>query len=65
MCSSCSKWPLLQLRVLAFRLLVDGDVGIGVFPECEEVLIGCFSFRVIALHGISAGKLQSSQCAEG
>ena len=30
---------LLQLRVLSFGLLVDGDVGIGVFPEGEEVLI--------------------------
>jgi len=24
---------LLQLRVLGFGLLVDGDVGVGVFPE--------------------------------
>ena len=27
---------LLQLRVLDFGLLQDGDVGIGVFPEGEE-----------------------------
>lgn len=26
---------LLQLRVLRFGLLHDGDVGVGVFPECE------------------------------
>ena len=31
---------LLQLCVLRFRLLEDGDVGVGVFPECEEILIG-------------------------
>ena len=31
---------LLQLRVLRFRLLQDGDIGVGVFPEGEEVLIG-------------------------
>ena len=30
----------LQLRVLRFGLLQDGDVGIGVFPEGEEILIG-------------------------
>jgi hypothetical protein len=31
---------LLQLRVLGFGFLQDGDVGIGVFPEREEILIG-------------------------
>jgi len=30
----------LQLRVLGFCLLQDGDVGISVFPEGEEVLVG-------------------------
>jgi hypothetical protein len=31
---------LLQLRVLRFGLLQDGDVGIGVFPEGEEIFVG-------------------------
>jgi hypothetical protein len=44
---STPKW-LLQLRVLCFRLLQDGDVGIGVFPEGEEVLIGGASVSSIA-----------------
>src|SRR6266852_2668932 len=30
----------LQLRVLGFRLLQDGDVGVGVLPEGEEILVG-------------------------
>ena len=30
----------LQLRVLRLGLLKDGDVGVGVFPEGEEVLVG-------------------------
>jgi hypothetical protein len=30
---------LLQLRVLRLGLLQDGDVGVGVFPESEEVLV--------------------------
>jgi len=30
---------LLQLRVLRLGLLQDGDVGVGVFPEREEILI--------------------------
>src|SRR5580692_7535953 len=30
----------LQLRVLRFSLFQDGNVGVGVFPEREEVLVG-------------------------
>jgi hypothetical protein len=29
----------MQPGVLGFDLFVDGDVGIGVFPEREELLI--------------------------
>jgi hypothetical protein len=29
----------LQLRVLGFGLLEEGDVGVGVFPEGEEVFV--------------------------
>jgi hypothetical protein len=29
--------PLLQLRILRFGLLEDRDVGVGVFPEGEEI----------------------------
>ena len=31
---------LLQLGVLGFSLFVDGDVGVGVFPEGEKVFVG-------------------------
>src|SRR5437667_303588 len=31
---------LLQLRVLRLGFLQDGDVGVGVFPEREEVVVG-------------------------
>jgi hypothetical protein len=31
---------LLQLRILGFGLLQDGEVGVGVFPEREEVFVG-------------------------
>ena len=30
---------LLQLGVFRFGLLEDGNVGVGVFPEPEEVLV--------------------------
>ena len=31
---------LLQFRVFYFSLLQDRDVGVGVFPESEEVFVG-------------------------
>ena len=32
--------PLLQLRVLCLGLLQDGNVGVSVFPEGEEIFVG-------------------------
>jgi hypothetical protein len=31
---------LLQLRVLCFGFFQDWDVGVGVFPEGEEIFVG-------------------------
>ena len=31
---------LLQLRVLRLRFLQDGDVGVGVFPQRQKILVG-------------------------
>jgi len=45
---------VLQLRVLGFRLLQDGDFRIGVFPQTEEVLICRRRFNAIASHRLSA-----------
>ena len=35
---------LFQLCVLCLGFLQDGDIGVGFFPEREEVLIGGTSF---------------------
>ena len=40
--SRCVVVALLQLRVLRLGLLQDGDVGVGVFPEGEEILVRSF-----------------------
>jgi hypothetical protein len=32
-------FQLLQLRVLCLGLVQDGDVGVGILPECEETLV--------------------------
>ena len=29
--------PLFQLRVLRFPVLPDGDVGVSIFPQREEI----------------------------
>ena len=36
---ACSR-PSLQFRVFRLSFLQDGDVGVAVFPEDEEVLVG-------------------------
>jgi hypothetical protein len=43
---------LLQLRVLGLRLLRDGDFGVGIFPEGEEILLGSAGFGGVALQRV-------------
>ena len=52
---------LLQLRVFRLGLLQNGDVGVGVFPEDEEILLGSFRFVLVATHHIGSPKLETSQ----
>ena len=49
---------LFQPRVLRPRLLEDGNVRVGVFPECEEILIGGFGLGHIAGHSVGTAKLK-------
>src|SRR5208282_764981 len=51
---------LLQLRVFGFGLLEEGDVGVGVFPGGEKVLIGDASLRCVTLLLIQPAQLQLS-----
>ena len=52
--STVSVFRLLSLlRVLRLCLFQNEDVGVGVFPEGEEVLGGGFCLGGVALHGIS------------
>jgi hypothetical protein len=54
----------LQLRVLRLGFLQDGDVGVGVFPEGEEVLIGGAGLGGVTLQVVSAGKAESGEGIE-
>jgi len=61
----------LQLRVLRFGLLQDWDVGVGVFPEREEIFvggestdaggIGVRSLRCSRLQGVGTSHTQMRQ----
>jgi hypothetical protein len=51
----------MQLRVLRLGLLQDGDVGVGVFPEGEEVFVGGErpDAGSIGLRSLRSSRLQS------
>src|ERR1035441_8738867 len=56
------KWPAsLQLRVLRFGFFQDGDIGIGVFPEREKILIGGPGFCRVAGERVGAAQLRSEE----
>jgi hypothetical protein len=40
---------LLQLRVLRLGLLQDGNIGVGVFPQGEKILVGSLGLCGVAL----------------
>lgn len=44
---------LLQFSVFGFGLLQDGDVRVGVFPECEKILVRRAGLGAIALQRVS------------
>src|SRR5437588_12145817 len=55
---------LLQLRVLRLGFFQDGDVGVGVFPKGEEVLVGRFCLRSVASHGVCTSKTEMGECSQ-
>jgi hypothetical protein len=46
-CEACAL-ELLQLRIFCFRLLQDGDAGVGGFPEGQEILVGGLGFGLVS-----------------
>ena len=55
---------LRQLCVFHFGLDEDGNVGVGIFPRGEEILISRASFGVIALQRIRPREIQLCQRQE-
>jgi hypothetical protein len=48
----------LEFGVFGFGLGEDGDVGGGVFPDGEEVLVGGAGFGGVAGEGVGAGETE-------
>jgi hypothetical protein len=49
---------LLEFGVFGFGLEEDGDVGVGIFPECEEILIGGAGFSGVVGEDGGAGEAE-------
>ena len=56
---------LLQFRVLGLGLLQDGDVGVGVLPQGQKILIRGASLGSVSLQYVRAPELQMSQRPNG
>jgi len=56
---------LLQLRVFCLGFEQYRNVGIGVFPECEEILIRGTGLGRVALESVGASQLEMCQYADG
>src|ERR1700686_625864 len=54
---------LLHFLVLRLGLLQDGAVGVGVFPEREEILIRGTGLGSVVLQHIGAGQAEMSECS--
>ena len=53
---------LFQPGVLRFCCYKNWNVGVGVFPEREKILIGRFGFGALALQNIGARQSKMSEC---
>src|SRR5271166_2722772 len=56
--------PSFQLGVFGFRGDEDGNAGVGVFPQSQEILIRCSGLGRITLKRIGTGDTQMRQRAD-
>jgi len=56
-------YGLLQLGVFGFGLLIDGNVGVGVLPAHQEILIGRCGLGSVSRLRVSTAQLQMRHCA--
>ena len=73
MADSLALWKLLQLRVFRLGGSENGNVGVGVFPQSEEIFVGgersdasCVGFRSLrglGLQSICARHPETRECS--
>ena len=56
---------LLQLGVFRLRLQQNWSVGVRVFPEREELLVGRLGLDLVSRQNERSAQLQVRQCADG
>ena len=56
---------LLQLRVFRLGIFRMRYVGVGVFPQREEILIGRLGSRHVALQDIGVSETEMRECSDG
>ncbi len=56
---------LLQICVCRFGFFQGGDVAVGVFPNCQEVLIGGAGFGRVPLHGVGRASPRQANAPQG
>ena len=54
----------LQFRILCFGFFQDRDVGVRVFPDREEVLVGPLRVAYVALKSVCACKTETRESSE-
>ena len=54
---------LLHFLLLCLGFFQDGNVGVGIFPEGEEILVGSFRFGGATRYGMRTGNSPMGQCA--
>jgi hypothetical protein len=60
--SQCAA-ELFEFRILGLGGDEDGNVGIGIFPQAKEILIGGAGLRRVALLNVDAGKSKMRESA--
>jgi hypothetical protein len=55
----------VEFGVFGLGLDEDGDVGVGVFPECEGILVGAARGSVVAAGGVGTRQANVSERAKG
>jgi hypothetical protein len=58
-----SDHELLQLCVFGLGCDQDGDAGVGIFPQREEILVRGAGFGRVALYDVSACEPETGQRA--